>query len=488
MATRIMALSTFSPAVKNVLATMPRLTAWLDRLSRSAFSFPLALLAALGLLVISELSYRHAVQAIEQLRVQNLARMATHQLLLAVVDAESGQRGYLLTGRPEYLQPYQQAVQDIRDATQALQQRHGKGDAQGPQLEKLLHLVADKLSELETTLELHNQGREQAWRALVGSGIGREAMVAMHTAADELIASETQAINLQREDIKETLQVNRIGVGTVTAIGLLAFFMYLRQSVALDLERQSRQQVLQEERDRLERQVRDRTADLTHLAQHLQSAREDEKSRLARELHDELGALLTAAKLDLARIRSRLVQTGSASPELATRIEHLTSTLNSGIALKRRIIEDLRPSALSNLGLVAALEILAREFEQRSGLQVQCALQPVKLSPASELTVYRLVQEGLTNVAKYAQAHEVRITLREDGPWALAGVQDDGIGFDTRMQKASGHGLLGMRYRVEAEGGRLQLHSTPGAGTRIEAVLPLRIETEETAAAGDPLA
>jgi signal transduction histidine kinase len=465
---------------------MPRLTAWLDRLSRSAFSFPLALLAALGLLVISELSYRHAVQAIEQLRVQNLARVATHQLLLAVVDAESGQRGYLLTGRPEYLQPYQKAVQDIRDATQALQQRYGKGDAQRPQLDSLLRLVADKLSELETTLELHTQGREESWRDLVGSGIGREAMQAIQAAADELIASETRAINAQREDIRETLQINRIGVGTVTAIGLLAFFMYLRQSVALDLERQSRQQVLQEERDRLEQQVRERTADLTHLAQYLQSAREDEKSRLARELHDELGALLTAAKLDLARIRSRL---GGAAPELTTRIEHLTSTLNSGIALKRRIIEDLRPSALSNLGLVAALEILAREFEQRSGLKVSCALQAVKLTPASELTVYRMVQEALTNVAKYAQAREVRITLREEGPWAQASVQDDGTGFDTGAQRPSAHGLLGMRYRVEAEGGRLQLHSAPGAGTRIEAVLPLRMETVEPAvAAGGPSA
>jgi signal transduction histidine kinase len=125
---------------------------------------------------------------------------------------------------------------------------------------------------------------------------------------------------------------------------------------------------------------------------------------------------------------------------------------------------------------VAALEILAREFEQRSGLKVQCSLEAVRLTPASELTVYRLVQEGLTNVAKYAQARGVRITLRERGPWALAAVQDDGTGFDTREQKASAHGLLGMRYRVEAEGGRLQLHSAPGQGTRIEAALPLRAE------------
>ncbi|NML14152.1 CHASE3 domain-containing protein [Azohydromonas caseinilytica] len=463
---------------------MPRLAVWFDRFSRSAFSFPLALIAALGLLVISELSYRHAVQSIEALRVQNSARVATHRLLLAVVDAESGQRGYLLTGRPEYLQPYRKAVADIRETTRALQQRYENETAQKAQLTRLLQLVTNKLSELETTLKLHTEGRDAAWRELIGSGIGREAMQAMRDAAEQLIASENEAIEAQREDIRETLQINRIGVGTVTAISLLAFFMYLRQSMALDQERQLRQQALQEDRDRLEAQVRERTADLTHLTQHLQSAREDEKSRLARELHDELGALLTAAKLDLARIRSRL---GGAAPELTTRIEHLTATLNSGIALKRRIIEDLRPSALSNLGLVAALEILAREFEQRSGLKLQCALQALRLTPSCELTVYRLVQEALTNVAKYAKAREVRIALQPQGPWALVSVQDDGTGFDTSIQKTSAHGLLGMRYRVEAEGGRLQLHSTPGQGTRIEAVLPLRAE-EPTPALADPAA
>ena len=113
------------------------------------------------------------------------------------------------------------------------------------------------------------------------------------------------------------------------------------------------------ERDRLEIEVRERTAQLTELALHLQTAREDERQRLARDLHDELGALLTSAKLDAARIRSRLAGT---APEALDRLAHLVETLNSSIALGRRIIEDLRPSTLSNLGLVAALDILAREF------------------------------------------------------------------------------------------------------------------------------
>jgi signal transduction histidine kinase len=227
---------------------------------------------------------------------------------------------------------------------------------------------------------------------------------------------------------------------------------------------------LQGERDLLETQVKGRTLQLTELAQHLQSAREDERSRLARDLHDELGALLTAAKLDVARLKPRL---GTITPEAAERLAHLNETLNSGIALKRRIIEDLRPSSLNNLGLVAALEILGREFEQASGVKVDLALDIVQLKPSSELTVYRLVQEALTNITKYAQARNVAVRVTDAGDKAEVSVKDDGIGFDTRVARPSSHGLLGMRYRVEAEGGEMHLESTPGEGTLIRASLPV---------------
>ncbi|HTJ07805.1 MAG TPA: sensor histidine kinase, partial [Caldimonas sp.] len=190
-----------------------------------------------------------------------------------------------------------------------------------------------------------------------------------------------------------------------------------------------------------------------------------------RELHDELGALLTAAKLDAARLKSRLGKT--TTPEIVERIAHLNETLNGGIALKRRIIEDLRPSSLSNLGLVAALEILLREFSSRSEIQVVENLAPVTVSAPAQLTIYRLVQEALTNVVKYAKANEVVVSLQPsaDGGATVA-VRDNGIGFDTTAPRLARHGLIGMRYRVEADGGTMRLESAPGEGTLIEATLP----------------
>jgi signal transduction histidine kinase len=317
------------------------------------------------------------------------------------------------------------------------------------------------MSELATTIELHDKGAESAWRDLLLSNIGKEKMERVRALTEELLAEETRLVQKERKSVYETLLLNRIGVSAMAAVSLLALFMYLRQSAALVQQTAEESRRVATERDRLE---------LRELAQHLQTIREDERSHLARELHDELGALLTAAKLDVARLKSRL---GNASREALDRILHLNETLNGGIALKRRIIEDLRPSSLNNLGLVAALEILLREFAQRSEIAVVHELVHVELGPAVQLTIYRLVQEALTNIAKYAKATEVVVTLaaQEDSTVRVS-VKDNGVGFDTTVSRIATHGLIGMRYRVEADGGEMRLRSAPGEGTLIEAILP----------------
>ncbi len=220
-----------------------------------------------------------------------------------------------------------------------------------------------------------------------------------------------------------------------------------------------------------DRRQRVETAPIAELARHLQIAREDERGRLARALHDELGALLTAAKLDVARIKKRVV---AWPPETLERLTHLNETLNSVIGLSRSIIEDLRPSTLDNLGLVPALEILARDFQSRNGIRVDCILHATSLSPQSQLTVFRLVQEALTNITKYASAGSVQLSMTRDGCGAIVCVEDDGVGFDLSERRAGSYGLLGMRHRIEGDGGCLSIASTPGIGTRVCATLPLQ--------------
>jgi signal transduction histidine kinase len=229
---------------------------------------------------------------------------------------------------------------------------------------------------------------------------------------------------------------------------------------------------------RLEQAVAQRTAQLTELAHHLQIAREDERARLARDLHDELGALLTSAKLDAARIRARLA--GSA-PEVLVRLAHLVDMLDRVIAFKRTITEVLMPSSLGHLGLVASLEILAREFGEASGVDVHCTLAPVALEPAVELTIYRLVQEAVNNIGKHAQAGHVWIGLAAVGDQVEVTVRDDGIGFLDQTRPGRSYGLVGMRFRVEAEQGTLAVSSQFGQGTLVRARLPQAVRALATA-------
>ena len=258
---------------------------------------------------------------------------------------------------------------------------------------------------------------------------------------------------------------------------LLMLMLLIHQRGAIHRMRRQHVQTLQAQRLQLEAEVSRCNRDLSELARHLHTVHEDESRRLARDLHDELGALLTVAKLNTARLKRTM---GPASADTRRRLEQLEQSLNEGMALKQRIIENLMPSSLTHLGLAPALEILAREFAQRADLPVQANLEPLRLAGNADITVYRLVQECLTNIARHAEARHVHITLNtletDTGPCARIRVSDDGHGFEIARARCSGHGLLGMRYRVEAAGGTWQVRSSPGRGTRIEAYLPLAPE------------
>ncbi|MDB5946891.1 MAG: putative histidine kinase, classic [Ramlibacter sp.] len=436
---------------------------------KMAISLLLALLAASILIGINETGYNRSTGALDDIAEASRTRGALNRLLQDVLDAETGSRGYLLTGDPRYLEPYNAAVTEITQKLDNLRLLYTANADEYGTLSQLGRNVQRKLAEMELSVRMRKQGNEDAWKFVLMTDVGKEHMDAIREQATKLIDASTARMEVSQVQVRRSLLLSRIGIAAVAMAGLLAFYLYLRQSTILKLAGEEQQQILQQERDLLERQVRERTATLAELATHLQQVREEERGHLARELHDELGALLTAAKLDVARLKSKL---GTQAPEFAQRLQHLTETLNSGIALKRRIIEDLRPSSLSNLGLTASLEILAREFAERSGTEVATNLEPVELDESSQLTVYRLVQESLTNVGKYAQAAQVDISVRNDAGQVEVNIKDNGNGFNVDDVRTSSHGLAGMKHRVEAAGGRLTVESEVGQGTRIKAVLP----------------
>jgi signal transduction histidine kinase len=432
---------------------------------------PLLIGSVIAILVANELSYRRSVAANVSLRSTIDTRIAIQRLKQLAIDAETGQRGYLLMGKDSYLQPYRVSVIEISNTLDFIREKVRNDEEDLAQLALVSRALARRLGEMELTIQLRQTNQEVAWRAAMDTDQGQIHMDTMREGVDKLLSSINTEVSVQQAQIQQTLTISRYAIGIGAFLSVIAFLLYLQQTrriVAVELEAK---QQLRRERDSLESVVAARTAELKELANHLETAREDERAHLARELHDELGALLTAAKLDVARLRSRL---SPLSPEVSERINHLNQSLNAGIALKREIIEGLRPSSLLNLGLLPTLEILARETAATSGIAIETKLEAVALESPVELTAYRFVQEALTNVMKYARAKNVVIALQAFEDYAELSITDDGVGFDMTKVKPFSYGLTGMRQRVEASGGRMEIKTELGNGTAMTASLPQR--------------
>jgi signal transduction histidine kinase len=436
----------------------------------------LALLLACSMFVANEWAYQRAQRSLDSLGARTDAREATQLLMRRLLDAETATRGYLLTSRSEYLMPAAEVKRDLDRAMDRLHQ-HYRTDAELSQLvEDMAARTNEKLSELNETVSLHDQGKEQAWIELILTDIGREKMGAVRTAAEKLLAAESQRFGAERVAIYRTLDAGRLGVHAVTLLALMGLIFYLRKSAALQAAQRAHAHDMQLERDRLDSQVRLRTSELSELNRHLQSVREQERGRVARTLHDELGALLTTAKLDLARLRRLL---GAPSVAVAERLAHLGITIDQGIGLKRRIMEDLMPSMLHNLGLREALESLAGEFSKRTGVAIDLNLATIVAGEGSRIAAYRLVEGALSNIERHAHAATVHIQLRTLGPEIVVSVRDDGRGFDAVSAWTQGNALKNLRHRIEMLGGSMSVLSTPGRGTEVEAAIPTQSAADE---------
>ncbi len=222
---------------------------------------------------------------------------------------------------------------------------------------------------------------------------------------------------------------------------------------------------------------------LAHLSQHLIRLSENEKAKLAAELHDELGGALSALSLDISWVLERLKKQ---APELVDRQKQALKLVQDTAVLKRRIIDGLRPMLLQHLGLVPALSDYVRQWSAKSGTTVSLQLAPEipQLEPDAALALFRVVQESLTNVAKYAHAKSVTVQLREEAGTIAVTVIDDGTGIaPERLAHPTSHGIAGMQQRMAQFGGSFAVESTAGRGTRIRAAIPLANAGHELASA-----
>lgn len=438
------------------------------------YGFPFIIACALIILIVSESTYRIARHTLNGGIELTDARLAAGSTLQLLTDAETAQRGYLLTGDSRYLQPYRKAVGSLpavlAPTLTFLRKRDGASRTMADQLQVA---VAGKLGELSETVGLKAAGQHKEAQAVFESGAGLRDMESIRVALDEALDAAATMQTGARVSLYQSLFLNRIAVASLTCLAVLGLYLFMRQLREVARERSHYA-------EQLERDVIARTDDLRALANYVMTVREEERQRLARELHDELGALLTAAKLDLARVR----RSNQLPAELAARVERVNERLNDGIALKRRIIEDLRPSALDQLGLTASVRLLCQDAADGSGIAIDQDMAEVDLPSDQALTVYRLVQESLTNIRKYAHAERVAVRLGEDANGHVqVSIRDDGIGFNLQSVEVGRHGLAGMRFRVESHGGRMLIRSELGQGTTVSASMPVAVDDPMAAAA-----
>ena len=235
----------------------------------------------------------------------------------------------------------------------------------------------------------------------------------------------------------------------------------------------------------LDQRVSERTAELRALAGHLHTAREEERATIARELHDELGQILTIAKMDLSHLVKRMTANMYADPlpaaKVADAVRAVVISIDETIQSTRRIMQQLRPAALDELGLKATLEWQVQQFQERTG--TQCAfsanIDSIALDHRRSIAMYRIFQESLTNIARHAQASSVQVRLSSNGAELLLEIQDNGRGIRAEEKAKSGHfGLLGMNERAILLGGMIEIRGVPDRGTLVSVRVPLAQSAE----------
>jgi signal transduction histidine kinase len=443
--------------------------------ARQFLAVALLLAAIVALFVAAESGHRQLAEASQRFEQAARRTGAIGSMLQILSQAESAQRGYILLGNAAYLLPYTAATNKVPSELRELQAAFASADSSTrADIETIVQLTQSKVMEMNDSLDLYrNQGRAAA-TSLVRTDVGQRLMADIGERAGKIQVAEThEMLETSRSwHSNRWLYLSLTGGAAAACVflvlllrGLVARHMYSKEREAEELAGRQAE---------LERIVKNRTEELSGLSTQLQSATEKARSQLSRELHDELGGLLTAARMDASWLEDK---TATGNPSLKARFKRLQDALQAGIELKRRVVEDLRPTLLDNLGLLPALQWQVAESCARAGLKCieRYPSEELTLTPEASIAIFRIVQEALTNILKHAKARNVEVCVAVAEESLLITVRDDGVGLpvDQRLALRS-HGMASMRHRATALDGQLRISSRIQGGTEIEARLPLR--------------
>jgi signal transduction histidine kinase len=456
----------------------------MSSIARQVVLVALLLAAVLGLFVAAESGQRRLEDASRQVQQAAQRQGALANVWQLVRQAESSQRGYILTDNSIYLMPFQEASGDLPQALGRFEQAFAAATpAVRTDIAEVERLVNAKFAEMRDTLEAYRTRGRAAALELMRTDIGVLTMRRIDDRVRSVEKSETANI-LQASEAWQTRRWVSLATTTAALAATIGLVLLLSRLVMRQLRFREREATeLAQRHAELERLVERRTEELSELSTHLQSLAEQEKSALSRELHDELGGLLVAARMDVSWIEERLK---SHDPEVQAHFGRVHEALQSGVDVKRRVVENLRPSLLDNLGLFPALRSQVADSCGRAGFRCieRYPEEELHLTPESSITVYRIVQEALTNIVKHARAQRVEVTVEPSASWLILRIRDDGVGLPLeRLRALHSHGLAAMRQRAAGLGGQWQVRRPATGGTEVEVRLPLERVLEEIPAA-----
>ena len=412
-------------------------------------------------------------EAGERLQTSAAREHAIEALQNSLAQSVAAQRGFLLTEDTRYVAPYDRAVAEVEPELEKLRLAYARSDADLRQVRDLHVLIGKRLADLSMILAIQKKQGVGAAVALVKTNAGadtdakiadilsamRNREAGEHNAAH---AHWTGSLTLSRWITLSGTIFNMLLVGVASRL----VWLDIRRRTALTAE-------LRDQKLQLERQVEDRTRELVELSTHLQNVAEREKASLARELHDELGGLLVGARMDISWAEQHLTKNDA---DLKQRLHRVQQNLSAGVDLKRRIIEELRPTLLDNVGLFAALRWQMKETCGRAGLKCIESYpdEEPRFKSEASIALFRIAQEAFSNILKHSAAKTADISLDMDDETLLMRIADDGIGIppDQFMSIAS-HGFASMRHRVRALGGRLDVRSPASGGTMLIVQIPI---------------
>src|SRR5665213_63864 len=392
-----------------------------------------------------------------------LAALRANVYLTAILT-----RDYLLDRDPKHAGQYADQFLKIRISTEDSFQiltASAQGNQEKAALGRLRLAVETYLDPTRIALDLTlAEKNARSGEFLTERLRRREEIVALTGQVGQMM---TENFSRERERVTKADQEFRASLAWTTALALLLGIGIAGVTLARMVALERHSQRAESELRRLSAQVR--------------TAQEQERKYLSRELHDQVGQMLTGLRMELSSMARTCGDSGS---EFPARIAHAMSIVEQTLRVVRDIAMLLRPSMLDDLGLTPALAWLIREMSRSSGMEIDAALDPAldHLPDTHRTCLYRVVQEALTNISKHAGAHRVDVSLKATGGWVVGTIGDNGCGFDTGAVRRDGLGLIGMEERVRELGGHLRVISIMGQGTRAEFRLPVPKAGEKTAA------